>query len=251
MKFELFGRLKKHNAAPTTQPMRAPPVDKVKEYVAAGMPEAEIIKTLKSSGYSFREIDAALNNALKTGVGAETYNEDASLQESTPAADTVEPLTEIPEENKIVAPQVFAGDDEGSEKINVEELEEVVNSIADEKMRAFKIDIEKSANSVLVFAEKLNSVSNGLDSIKTTWEKSNADTEKKLGEFHAKLDDFEPKILGLERAFKDIMPNLVDSVREVKEAIHEMRAKGGKAKNEEIFDDSFLDENNEFINKLK
>ncbi len=251
MKFELFGKLKKHNAPPAAPSMREPPVEKVKEYIASGMPEADIIKTLKSAGYSFREIDAALNNALKTGVGTETYMDDAPLQETVPDTDTLEPLAEIPEENKIVAPQVFAGDDEGSEKINVEELEEVVNSIADEKMRAFKIDIEKSANSVLVFAEKLNSVSNGLDSIKTTWEKSNADTEKKLGEFHAKLDDFEPKILGLERAFKDIMPNLVDSVREVKEAIHEIRAKGGKAKKEEILDDSFLDDNTDFINKLK
>ncbi len=251
MKFELFGRLKKHNVVPAAQSMREPPVEKVKEYVASGMPEAEIIKTLKNSGYSFREIDAALNNALKTGVGAETYNEDASLQESTPATDIVEPLTVIPEENKIVAPQVFAGDDEGSEKINVEELEEIVNSIADEKMRAFKIDIEKSTNSIVVFAEKLNSVSNGLESIKMAGEKTNAETEKKIGELHAKLDEIEPKILGLERAFKDIMPNLVDSVREVKEALHEMRAKGGKAKKEEILDDSFLDDDTEFINKLK
>ena len=153
MKFELFGRLKKHTAPQATPPMRKPPVEKVNEYAAAGMPEAEIIKTLKSAGYSFREIDAALNSALKTGVGTEAYNEDASLQGSTPNAEMLEPLTILPEENKIVAPQVFEGD-EGSDKINIEELEEVVNSIADEKMREFKIDVEKSTNRIIVFSEK-------------------------------------------------------------------------------------------------
>ncbi len=252
MKFELFGRLKKHNAAPpTTSQMRKPPVEKVNEYAASGMPEAEIIKTLKSAGYSFREIDAALNSALKSGVGTEAYNEDASLQGSTTDSEMLEPLTIIPEENKVVAPQVFDGAmDDGSDKINIEELEEVVNSIADEKMRVFKIDLEKSTNSIIGFAEKLNSVSTGLEAMKSSEESLNVDAEKRIGELHARIDEIEPKLLGLERAFKDIMPNLVDSIRELKEIIHGMQ-KTNASKKEETFEDSFLNEDSELISKLK
>ncbi|MCK5233953.1 MAG: hypothetical protein KAJ91_03990 [Candidatus Aenigmarchaeota archaeon] len=250
MKFELFGRLKKHNAPPAAPPMRKPPVEKVNEYAAAGMPEAEIIKTLKSAGYSFREIDAALNSALKSGVGTEAYNEDTSLQGSAPNAEMLEPLTLLPEENKIVAPQVFEGKDDGFDKINIEELEEVVNSIADEKMRVFKIDLEKSTNSIVGFAEKLNSVSTGLESMKSTRETTDADAEKRIGELHARIDEIEPKLLGLERAFKDIMPNLVDSIRELKEIIHGMQ-KTNASKKEETFEDSFLNDDSEIISKLK
>lgn len=253
MKFELFGRLKKHSAPSAPARVREPPIEKVKEYAASGMPEADIIKTLKNAGYSFREIDAALNSALKTGVGTEAYRENAPIEESAQEEEITEPLKVLPQESEIVAPQVFAGDDEGSEKINVEELEEIVNSIADEKMREFKISIEKSGNSINEFAERLTAVSNGLESIKAAGENANAETEKKIGELHAKLDELEPKTLGLERAFKDIMPNLVDSVREVKEALHGMQKKGGAAKSEEKLDDDFLnsDGNDEFVDKLK
>ena len=72
MKFKLFGRLtkKKKSSASGSQIQRdrRDPHIVINELSAKGFAEADIIRTLKDEGYSFREIDDALNESVRNEV---------------------------------------------------------------------------------------------------------------------------------------------------------------------------------------
>ena len=57
----------------TSAPASSVPVDRVKDLSLKGMPESEIIKTLKSEGYQISAIDAAMKEALRSRVAPEPY----------------------------------------------------------------------------------------------------------------------------------------------------------------------------------
>ena len=70
MKFKLFGRLTKKKPEPASQVQteKRDPHIIINELTAKGLPESEIIRTLKDEGYSFKEIDDALNESVRNEV---------------------------------------------------------------------------------------------------------------------------------------------------------------------------------------
>ena len=271
MKFKLFGRLfkPKNKVGPAVSKApgdRKDPRMVINELVARGLPEAEIIRSLKDAGYSFKEIDDALNESVRNevegpaqGYGPEGYgpqgsdqysqygsdspgsqqgsnsdqylNEDLTrmdqadfqvdrkpniLTDSTsrapPGMDQVSGLSMPEEDGK--QPQQGFGD------MDRESVYEVVESVVSERITSLRSEMKETN-------DQLKSIQQIISEFKAIVQEQDDARRKELGAAHEKIKDasvrvmeIEPRVSGLEKAFKDIVPNLVDSVREIKELVH-------------------------------
>lgn len=257
MKFKLFARLKKKAGIGKQKPGdRRNPSMIINELSSKGLPEAEIIRTLKDEGYSFKEIDDALNDSVRsevTGTPHMTYagyNEqgtapqaemgeqqyqDTGKEEDYPQ-DNYNPPNEFMDQSNMAAQQPSmnlmnegfeqpgVGGAPTEEEINPEDnyrnnIYEIVESVVDERVNSVRGEIKE-------IDEQIKGIQKILSEFKSEVQEEQDSRRKELGSTHesikdntAKIIDLEPRVLGLERAFKDIVPNLVDSVREIKEYV--------------------------------
>ena len=259
MKFKLFARLRdgkphakrssyaqkevmdaKQQITPSSKPT---PFEEVATLVSAGVSEAEIIQALKEEGYSFKEIDDALNATLKTTVTGEAPQlsfapetqptepgaNDKELfgrnfteeQEFEGAQDDLAPAN-IPTQSEEDTARETAETDEYNRRI--EEVEEIISAIIEEKIGRVE-DAKKELEG------KLDNILKEFQAIKQQTQKEKEQTaniegkeEEDISRINAKLDDLEPRLVSLEKAFKDIIPNLIDSVRDIKERMTNVQA---------------------------
>lgn len=267
MKFKLFGRLFKPKAKGGSPALKSPGDRKdphiiINELIAKGLPEAEIIRSLKDSGYTFKEIDDALNESVRSEVAGpdQGYAQECSgqyspydtdLQSQAPPQGSygdqylnddlnnmdqadfqvdrkpnvftdstnraplgMEPIQglSMPEEEGKQSQQSFADMDR-------ESVYEIVESVVSERMNSLKSEMKE-------INDQLKSIQQIISEFKANVQEQDDARRKELGSAHEKIKDasvhvveLEPRVSGLEKAFKDIVPNLVDSVREVKELV--------------------------------
>jgi hypothetical protein len=228
MKFKLFGRLKKEEPAkeatapqnmqaaanPNIQPggasSRPLPEDRVSSLLSQGLAEPEIIRVLKEEGYSFQEIDTGITNVLKQRVS----NDPAAFNTPIPDAqrDDLSPVfRQSPEEQ-------FREDKEQRNKAAViEEMEEVIETLIEEKFSRVLEELERADKKFMDLNEKFNALNAKLDNIEAQGKGTFAAEIDKINAVDVKEENLEPRITSLEKAFKDIIPNLVDSIRELRE----------------------------------
>ncbi len=266
MKFKLFGRLFKPKAKGGPQ-LKAPGDRKdphiiINELIAKGLPEAEIIRSLKDSGYSFKEIDDALNESVRSEVagpdqgygpeGSEQYPPYGNdLQSQAPPQGSYgdqylnDDLNNLDQADFQVdrKPNVFTDstnraplgmeqaqglsmpEEEGKQSqqgfgdMDRESVYEIVESVVSERMNSVKSEMKE-------INDQIKSIQQIISEFKATVQEQDEARRKELGSAHEKIKDasvhvveLEPRVSGLEKAFKDIVPNLVDSVREVKELV--------------------------------
>ena len=266
MKFKLFGRLFKPKAkggppSLKAQSDRKDPHMIINELIAKGLPEAEIIRSLKDSGYSFKEIDDALNESVRNEVagpeqgygpeGGEYPPYGADQQQQAPQDGSYgdqylnDDLNKLDQADFQVdrKPNVFTDstnrapigmeqaqglsmpEEEGRQSqqgfadMDRESVYEVVESVVSERMNSLKSEMKE-------INDQLKSIQQIISEFKATVQEQDEARRKELGSAHEKIKDatvhvveLEPRVSGLEKAFKDIVPNLVDSVREVKELV--------------------------------
>jgi len=100
-----------------------------------------------------------------------------------------------------------------------ESVYEIVESVVSERINSLKSEMKE-------INDQLKSIQQIISEFKGTVQEQDEARRKELGSAHEKIKDatvhvveLEPRVSGLEKAFKDIVPNLVDSVREVKELV--------------------------------
>lgn len=230
----------KKKAAPVQQPMSQPqismptavPMKQAATPIAAsralelsrqGLSEADIISAMQAEGYGFEEIDAALNEALKTEVsgpqqeGEQDYGLrkgfDFTNMQASSARETLAPLPQEGLQAMQLTPE---------EIINrkFEELEEMLESLIEEKvgktMDAISLQKDKLQNLEL----KLKDIDESLENFQKSVDSVKKQMDDTKNEIDVKLSEFEPRLNSLEKAFKDVIPNIVDSMRELKEIVH-------------------------------
>ena len=264
MKFKLFGRLtKKKAAAGQVQSDRRDPHIVINELSAKGLPESEIIRTLKDEGYSFREIDDALNESVRNEVtgapppmagpppgqefaGSQGMDmggapmgsaQEQFLDQDLMSADRQEmDFSKRPQaftDSTNMSPTMGEGrpagismpeDDGAGQQVNIsdqerENLYEIVESVVNERVNSLRSEMKE-------IGEQIKSIQQIIGEFKSDAQEKDDERRKEMGSAHegikensTKIIDMEPRVAGLERAFKDIVPNLVDSVREVKEFV--------------------------------
>ncbi len=264
MKFKLFGRLTKKKAVPggQAQSERQDPHVVINELTAKGLAESEIIRTLKDEGYSFKEIDDALNESVRNEVtgapsamagpppgevfaagqdmgGApvpsqqEQYqNQDLAMidqqdadfsqkQQAFTDSTNITPVGGPPRPGGISMPEEGGA---GQQQQDVDDSErekiyEIVESVVNERVNSLRSEMKEIGAQIKGIQQIIGELKSDVQEKEDARRKEMGSAHESIKENATKIIDMEPRVAGLERAFKDIVPNLVDSVREVKELV--------------------------------
>lgn len=245
MKFKLFGRLRKEEPAKAAvqqsnepsaggkvqqnSPIAKPlPEERVASLLSQGLVEPEMIRVLKEEGYSFQEIDSGITNVLKQRVSNDPAAFNASFQDKP-----VEDLSPVFRPNPM---DVMRDENEHRNKAAViEEMEEVIETLIEEKFSRVLEELERADKKFVDLNEKFHELNAKLDTIESQGKGTFAAEIEKINAVDVKEETLEPRIASLEKAFKDIIPNLVDSIREVRETM-------ASSKRREIHAREFADE---------
>ncbi len=193
------------------------PIEEVQRMSAQGMGDKDIIKKLKSEGYSYDSIEKSMLQAVKEGVSEEPAGAEG-FQPTFP--DTLEPQQRkggaealFPEFEPQEVPEI--------ENINPElVIEELVEGVVEEKWNKFSSRMEKIEN-------ELNLIRAELKQPRQVQQGNTKEAEAKVAELAEQLDELDARIGGLEKAFKQFLPSLTRNIEALSRMIHEMKEKHG------------------------
>lgn len=231
--FKLFGHLKKdkpsgeqpanenpnarNSPAPQQASNRPHPEDRVAYLVSQGLAEPEIIKVLKDEGYSFQEIDSGITNVLKSRVSNEPPASAYGFGEGAQPEDLAPVFRPNPQE--VVREEAS----QRSKAAVIEEMEEIIETLIEEKLSGVLDELDKTEKRFNEVNDKLRQINERIVSLENQEKNIDASQAEKISAVGQKEEDMEPRIASLEKAFKDIVPNLVESIREMREAVAAIR----------------------------
>lgn len=192
------------------------PVDRVKEMSSRGFSEPEIIDVLRKEGFSAEEIDRALTQALSTTITGEAkpmVKEEPKLpkfeeiikEASSPQA-PVAPETSLPPEYYAPYPT-----EEYVDYIVQTRLSEV-----NEKISEFSLKYSELEKRIMQINEQLTEL------LKTRTSEQQA-LLNRIDSFKENIEDLNVRFAGLERAFKETLPALIESVRALSDLVQRLK----------------------------
>ncbi len=208
---------------------RTVPVDEVERMARIGMSDKDIIKNLKSQGYSYSEIEKAMVSAVKKGVGEQPLFPEQQQQQSLQAPvqrNEQQPrqLPQLPDLPEAPSLEEELGLAEGPEMdMNPEVIvEELVESVVEEKWQKFEDRIDRLEDEIIKLHTKLKEMSQitGQPVVHTK-------EDAKVQELSEQLEEVQARVGGLEKAFKQFLPTLSRNIESLSEMIHELKEKKG------------------------
>jgi flagellar capping protein FliD len=185
------------------------PSDRVRELSDKGFSEPEIIDVLRKEGFSAEEIDRALTQALELKIAGQP-EEQPSLptfgQQQQPQ------VPQIPEQS-LQYPQANEGfgAEELIESIVNERMADVSQELADFKIK--HADLERN----------ISNLHHQLSLITKDRSQAEQAIMMKLDSMKDSMIDMNGKMSSLEKAFKDALPALIESVRSLTDLVHRFK----------------------------
>jgi hypothetical protein len=190
------------------------PVDRVREMSSRGFSEPEIIDVLRREGFSPDEIDKALTQALRirvTGAPEKEEIELPTLEEITKEAPKEE--VKMPEMPETSLPESY------SEGLTEEYVDYIVQTRVSE--------IVDRVNDISLKYKELEKRIEFLQSQVNDILKTRSDEQKqilqKIDSFNETVNDVNVRIGGLEKAFKETLPALIESVRALSDLVQRLK----------------------------
>ncbi|MEM5836441.1 MAG: hypothetical protein QXR09_01740 [Candidatus Aenigmatarchaeota archaeon] len=201
-----------------------PPVERIKELSSKGFSEVEIIDILRKEGYSPEEIDAGLTEALKMGVsGISPPGEGPvslpKLEDLQPKQTQLEiPETSLPQDYSYYTTPLYALHSEQSYPTEdyIEFIVKEKTAELNDKLKEFMIKYSELEKKFAEIHQQLNELMRA----KTSGEQL---VLARLDEVKSVLTDMETRIAGLEKAFKDALPALIESVRALSDVVQRVK----------------------------
>jgi DNA-binding transcriptional MerR regulator len=245
MNLNIFGRLKKKEP----KELKEVPPERIEELSKTELSEAEIIDTLRKEGYSFESIDKAMNYAVKTGVEesplpgqdplppqgseGETQEQPAQQAQQYPQQEQQSlpgqefPPAEYPQEPPLETQ--FLGEMPAQRTAaSVEEVEEIVEAVTEEKLADINDQILKIEEKINSIGDVMQKLSNSLQDVVKNTKREKDEMNAKIEEFNTTLNETIPRITSLEKAFKSNIPSLIDEVKGFAETIENLKMKKKK-----------------------
>ena len=195
-----------------------------------GFSEPEIIDILRKEGHSSEEIDSGLNQALKLGVTGESeFSTEGpptlrDLQKSEQQfqafpqeqefQDFQQPATQIPEQS-MQFQQYYPQD-----SYNTEEL---IESIVQERMGELDKKLTDFRAKYMNLERKMSDLHNQLRVVSKNRQESEHAIISKLDSIGDNMTDMNAKISSLEKAFKEALPALIESVRSLTDLVGRLK----------------------------
>ncbi len=200
------------------QPISA---DEVKEFSAKGMSDRDIIKTFKDRGYDYDEIEKAMLQAVKEGVSTE---EPADMPMAPPPEQ--QPEYSYPEQEQFAPPDLASDQppDLKEEQFSPELIvEELVEGVVEEKWKKFEEHLDSVGKEIETMQISLKQMQQKVDQIKPAGDTT--ELQAKVLEVSEKVEDMDARIGGLEKAFRQFLPQLTRNIESLSNIIHEMKSK--------------------------
>jgi len=177
------------------EPASPVPSERIDSMISKGMSDRDIIKTLKSEGYSYEQIEGAMMNAVKSGVD--------------------EPAPPPPTQRSAL-PDMEMPDAGSTEVIEPEQIvEELIESVVENKWKKFDVEIER-----------LNAETNSIrETLRSRPQPQKTGDDERVSAFSSQIDDLTARVGGLEKAFRQFLPSLTKNIESLSNIIHEMKAK--------------------------
>ncbi|MFH0890198.1 MAG: hypothetical protein V1836_03615 [Candidatus Aenigmatarchaeota archaeon] len=207
------------------------PVNKVVSMSNQGLHENDVSSNLKQEGYSEPEIHSAMMTAVKEGV---TQQRQQPAQQQQPEFQAPEPEPtgyDFPVENQEPQPAPEwepSMPEMGTIPVALSgtpgatEIEEVVEAVVEEKWKQleFRIDaIEKRFDAV---NERLHDIDLQMRTIKESSHFATGGIEGKIDQYRENIDQIDARIGSIEKAFKETLPSMIESVRSVNDTLQKM-----------------------------
>ena len=179
------------------------PVERVKELSSKGFSELEMIDVLRKEGYSPEEMDRALSQALKTEITApyQSVQEESKL----PTLEDIMQKPEMPQTPETSLPQEYYYEGYSPE----EYISYAVGERMNETNRAIS-EISEKINELEKRTEYMHEQVSTLTQTKISEQAQILDKIDRLKEVISGMDI---RIGGIEKAFKEALPPLIESVR--------------------------------------
>ena len=194
--------------------VRDVPVEEVQKMTKRGMSDKDIIKQLKSKGYSYEAIEGAMLKAVKEGV--DDTPRQARVATEPPAGENMfdfpmdtqmQPQMEMQMPDETEAPEIM--------------IEELIEGIVEDKWRKFDDSLTKVNDNFDRIRAEIKQFELRLDQTKR--DSPARDIETKMTDISEQLEDLEARVGGLEKAFKQFLPSLTRNIESLSTMIHEMK----------------------------
>ncbi len=203
------------------------PADRVKQLTGKGFSEPEIIDILRKEGFSSEEIDRALTQALKIGVTGEegtgqlptlrdlqaqpTTTQEGSQLFNLPTGHHEEPASQQP------AYQDYYQQQEGYS------AEELVEAIVEERMMELDGKLGEFREKYSNLERKISDIHHRLEILGKSRSQRDEVLLTKIDSMKDSLSEIEGKMSSLEKAFKDVLPALIESVRSLTDLVQRLK----------------------------
>ncbi len=178
------------------------PIDQVRAMRAKGFDNNQIVQALQRNGYSSTQIFDALNQAeLSSGAGS--FAEPPPF----PSSPSQEPS----------ASQYGGGYDEsgGGGGMANEEVEELIESVIEEKWEELSKDITKIVEWKNEVETKISKLEQRFESLKDDFDKLHQAIIGKIGEYDKNILEVGAEVKAMEKVFSKVLPLFTENVSEL------------------------------------
>jgi len=214
------------------------PVDRVRDMASRGFGEPDMIDALRKEGFAPDEIDKALTEALKMGVSGIMPPKAEATPATLPQLESFQPtIAAIPQMPETSLPQNYsqqAGQEwmqpqlqqqfsqqpqqqqsYGSEEY-IEYLVKERMSDIDEKVKEFTIRYQELEKRMVAAYDQITSL---------TQTRTNEQQQilNKMDAWKDVLEDVDNRMSALEKAFKDTLPPMIESVRALSDLVERLK----------------------------
>ncbi len=262
MKFKLFGRLKQNakkepKIEANLKPAEEIPVNEVRRMSSQGVSQGEIVNQLRNTGYTYSQINKAMNEAVKetTKMGGIQNQTPMQSQMSSgmpqPEINTQLPPKATPQvqnnqsnERSFEYPQNIQYTGPSKEELGLqsqdafaaaasqqqqflvpENTEELIEVMIAEKMIDVEDEFERSHNKISDLEKIILELR---DTVKELQIRKDEDEKKFLGKV-IEIEDFlegsQSRLGGLEKAVQQVLPTLVENVRDLTGVVEDAKKK--------------------------
>lgn len=192
------------------------PVEQIQALSRRGLSDREIIKKMKKEGYSYDEIEKAMLQAVKQGVGGE------QLQEIKQPAEENFVLDDLYQQPAAAAPPQEPATEINTDNVNAEAIiEELIEGVIEEKWEKFNKKIKEQEQNLENVSTMIKQLEQKLQMMKS--DAIPKELELRSDVVNNRMDELEVRIGGLEKAFKQFLPSLTRNIENLSNIIHEMK----------------------------
>lgn len=206
---------------PTVLPGRGfIPIDRVREMASRGFSEPEMIDILRREGFAAEEIDKALTQALRITVAGETPSTArAPVPTEAPTLPTLQTL-EAPKEKEETMPQL--PETSLPEDYYQYPTEEYIDYIVQARVSEVIDKINELNAKYQELEKKIDSIN---EQIKLPQGKVEDQQQiiQKIESFTETVNDVNVRVGSLEKAFKETLPALIESVKTISDLVQKIK----------------------------